>query len=1288
MNRQQLLALVLLMSLAPASGIVVLHGSFAVTQAPTVHAEQAPVRHTVRERLTTNPLPVQRAAVEASPQRGTALPATQSETGPATPMRLRPEALNLPLRFIANAGQTDPAVCFTVKGAGHTLFFTSEEVVLSAVQEGEGGPVRSVVRLRFPGANPSPVIEGLAPMPGVVNYFLGNDPAQWQANVPTHGAVTYRDLYPGIDLVYRGSEGILKSEFHVAPEGDPAAIMMAYSGLEGMYLREDGALVLQTALGQLVEESPLIYQEVGGIRREIPGGYVPIFPLESEVRREEDVYRVRFQVAAYDTALPLVIDPALAYSTYVGGDSNDYGQDIAVDGGGNVYITGYTYASDFPVFNEIQTNQDYVDAFVTHLTNASGVYTYGYSTYLGGNDVDYGHGIAVDGAGGAYVTGSTESDDFPSHNPVQTDHGGGTYDAFVTQIISAGGSYTLAYSTYLGGSNDDLARDIAVDGAGDAYVVGYTHSSDFPTTANAIQTDQAGADAFVTGIVDAGGAYVYSTYLGGGGNDRGWGIAVNGAGDAYVTGYTASSDFPSHNAIQPNRRGLDDAFVTQIIEAGGVYTYAYSTYLGGQSADQGNDISVNSAGDACVTGYTISSDFPTHRAIQPSRAGGYDAFVTQIISASEVYTYAYSTYLGGGDEDRGQGIAVDDVGNAYVTGITYSDDFPTRHPIQTDQGTFDAFVTEIISASEVYTYAYSTYLGGSGGDRGQDIAVDNSGNAYVTGYTSSNDFPTRHGTQQYQGSTDALVSVIVGIADLAISKLVTPHAAAPGGTVTYTLVYTNDSYAAASGILITDLVPITLTQVSVDRSGALITPTGSVDFTWEVEPLSPGAGGVITISGVVDPAANGVFSLTNQASITTTDVMYVETSLDNNASVVSNTVDAELPLPPTLISPANGAIISDTTPILIWQFSPSPDVAGYLLDWNSAIADVGDVTQYSPGNLVDGVNTWTVAAYDAVGNTSAYTDVWSFTGDATPPDPPTLVSPANGGIISDTTPALTWEASPSPDVAGYVLDWDGLVADVGGTTQQTVGVLADGAYTWTVAAYDGVCNTGSFTDVWSFAVDAMAPEILDTAPVSGAVGVAVDAAVVITFSEAIEASAFDHSVSPDPGGWAASWGSGGAILTLAHNPFAYRTTYNVTVTKASDLAGNPLVDAPVGWGFTTFDPGDVTPPEVLATYPTGGAVGVAVDAAIVITFSEAINAGTFTYGVLPDPGGWHAVWGSGEAVVTLTHNPFAHRTMYTITVIAASDPAGNPLAAAPVAWQFTTAKYSVYLPVVLREPGS
>jgi uncharacterized repeat protein (TIGR01451 family) len=1203
-------------------------------------------------------------------------------------MRLYQALLNLPLRFIANAGQTDPAVCFTVKGAGHTLFFTSEEVVLSAVQEVENGPVRSVVRLRFPGANPSSAIEGLAPMPGVVNYFLGNDSARWQANVPTHGAVAYRDLYPGIDLLYRGSEGALKSEFHVAPEGDPAAIMMAYSGLEGMYLREDGALVLQTALGELIEEPPLIYQEVDGIRQEIPGGYVPIAPLESEVRRGEDVYRVRFQVAAYDTARPLVIDPALAYSTYVGGASNDYGQDIAVDGGGNIYITGYTYSSDFPVSNEIQTNQDTVDVFVTHLINVSGVYTYGYSTYLGGNDMDYGQGIAVDGAGGAYVTGSTESDDFPSHNPVQTDHGGGTYDAFVTQIISSSGSYTLAYSTYLGGSNNDLARDIAVDGAGDAYVTGYSHSSDFPITPDAIQTDQGGADAFVTGIVDAGGAYVYSTYLGGSGNDRGSGIAVNSVGGAYVTGYTASSDFPSHDAIQPNRRGLDDAFVTQIIEAGGVYTYAYSTYLGGQSADQGNGIAVNSAGDAYVTGYTISSDFPTHRAIQPGRAGGYDAFVTQIISASEVYTYAYSTYLGGGDEDRGQGIAVDDVGHAYVTGITYSDDFPTRHPIQTDQGTFDAFVTEIVSASEVYTYAYSTYLGGSGGDRGQDIAVDNWGNAYVAGYTSSNDFPTRHGTQQYQGSSDAIVSVVAGLADLAISKMVTPSATAPGGVVTYTLVYTNDSHADVSGVLITDVVPITLTQVSVDRSGALITPTGSVDFAWEAEPLPPGVGGVITITGVVDPAANGVFSLSNQASITTTDAFYVETKLDNNTAVVSNTIDAEPPLPPTLISPANGAILSDTTPMLIWQASPSPDVSGYLLDWNSAIVDVGDLTQYSPGTLADGVNMWRVAAYDAVRNTSTYSDVQSFTVDATPPDPPVLVSPADGGIISDTTPVLTWEASPSPDVAGYVLDWGGLVADVGGTTQQTPGILADGAYTWTVAAYDVALNSGVFTDVWSFTVDAMAPEIEDTVPVRGAVGVAVDAAVVITFSEAIEAGAFDYAVSPDPGGWSASWDSGGSTAALAHDPFAYRTTYTVTVTSANDLAGNPLVDAPLGWDFTTLDVGDITPPDVLATDPASGAVGVAVDAAVVITFSEAINSGTFTYSVLPDPGGWQALWGSGGAAVTLTHNPFVHRTMYAVTVIAASDLAGNPLASAPVAWQFATAGYSVYLPLLLRGSGS
>jgi hypothetical protein len=635
-------------------------------------------------------------------------PATSPDPDTANRERVNQALFNLPLRFVANAGQTDPVVRFTVKGAGHTLFFTQEEVVFSAVQEVEDETVRSVVRLRFLGASPHPTVEGLAPMPGVANFFLGNDPAKWRVNVPTYGAVAYRDLYPGIDLIYHGTEGYLKSEFRLAPGAAPAAIQMVYSGVESLRLREDGALVLQTALGELIETAPLIYQEVDGVRQAIEGHYLllsadgqPIANPKSEIRNP----LVGFQVGAYDSTWPLVIDPALAYSTYLGGSDQDVGDSIAVDGKGNAYVTGYTKSSDFPTTTlTIQPGYgggDW-DAFVTQIIGASGSYTYGYSTYLGGVGADYGNGIAVDSEGNAYVSGETRSSDFPTTtNAIQANFGGGTADAFVSKIISASGSYTLAYSSYLGGSGLDHGSDIVVESAGAAYVTGRTGSTNFPTTTNAIQIGWGGsADAFVTQIVSASGfyTYAYSSYLGGTFTDYGFGIAVDDGGNVHVTGMTKSSDFPTTMlAIQPGYGGGNsDAFVTRIISASGSYTYGFSTYLGGGAADYSQAIAVDGDGNASVAGYTWSSDFPTHNALQVTQVTSTtsDAFVTHIISASGVYTYGYSTYLGGDHDDQGHGIAVDSAGNAYVTGQTYygSSGFPIRNAIQTDHGgSYDAF---------------------------------------------------------------------------------------------------------------------------------------------------------------------------------------------------------------------------------------------------------------------------------------------------------------------------------------------------------------------------------------------------------------------------------------------------------------------------------------------------------------------------------------------------------------------------------------------------------------------
>jgi len=380
--------------------------------------------------------------------------------------------------------------------------------------------------------------------------------------------------------------------------------------------------------------------------------------------------------------------------------------------------------------------------------------TLSYSTYLGGGDHDIGDAISVDGNGYAYVTGYTTSSDFPTLNPYQTHQG--NYDVFVTKLSSSGNS--LIYSTCLGGAGNDYGFGIAVDGSGNAYVTGVTWSSNFPTV-NPYQTFQGGWDVFVTKLSSSGNSLIYSTYLGGGSDEEGMSIAVDGSGNAYVTGYTGSSNFPTLNPYQtwPGDWYHNDVFVAKLSSSGN--SLIYSTYLGGGLEDEGHAIAVDGSGNAYVTGFTSSSNFPTLNPYQTYQGGYYyDVFVTKLNSSGN--SLIYSTYLGGGNDDEGYGIAVDGGGNAYAMGYTYSSDFPTLSPYQTYQGPSgysDAFVTKLSSSGN--SLMYSTYLSGGGGDYGRGIAVDGSGNAYVTGYTQSSNFPTLNPYQAtLQGTQDAFVT--------------------------------------------------------------------------------------------------------------------------------------------------------------------------------------------------------------------------------------------------------------------------------------------------------------------------------------------------------------------------------------------------------------------------------------------------------------------------------------------------------------------------------------------------
>jgi len=690
-------------------------------------------------------------------------------------IRVHEAYAGLPLYFEANQGQTDPQAQFLSRGPGYTLFLTSTEAVLvlmkrepsapepaALTRPGPRGPAAgTVLRMTFVGANPQPRVAGREELPGKVNYFIGNDPTKWRANLPTYAKVRYDDLYPGIDLVYYGNQRHLEYDLVVRPGADPTQIGLGVEGADHLEVDARGDLVLHTALGPVRQHKPVIYQEVDRLRREVAGSYV--------LRGSQ---QVGFQVAAYDRSRPLVIDPTLFYSTYLGGGFNDSGHGIAVDAIGNAYVTGLTHSADFPTTTGAfdTTASGLFDAFVTKL-NPTGSAPLVYSTYLGGDDTDQGNGIAVDAMGNVYVTGLTLSADFPTTADAFDTTFNGFFDAFVTKL-NPSGSAPLVYSTYLGGVDRDTGRGIAVDAMGDAYVTGDTFSSDFPTTADAFDTTFNGFfDAFVTKLNPSGTApLVYSTYLGGVDRDTGRGIAVDVAGNAYVTGETGGSGFPTTPlAFDTTLGGSIDAFVTKLNPTGSA-PLVYSTYLGGSDFEEGLAIAVDAMGNAYVTGDTGSSDFPTTTgAFDTTLSGSSDAFVTKL-NPTGTAPLVYSTYLGGsGGEtgyDIGYGIAVDAMGNAYVTGDTRSSDFPTTAGAfdSTLGGCCDAFATKLNPTGSA-PLVYSTYLGGSDFEDGLAIAVDALENAYVTGQTNSADFPTTMGAfdTAYNGEGDAFVAKIIDV---------------------------------------------------------------------------------------------------------------------------------------------------------------------------------------------------------------------------------------------------------------------------------------------------------------------------------------------------------------------------------------------------------------------------------------------------------------------------------------------------------------------------------------------
>jgi Beta-propeller repeat len=696
------------------------------------------------------------AVLRAVSEPGLAAPASS----PAQEQTAREGYAKLPLVFVPNAGQSDARVRYSAQAGGATFYFTREEAVFAFTKGTKG----AVLRLGFVGANPRPVMEGRRLGPGRVNFLRGGDPAKWQTDLPTYGQVVYRDLWPGVDMVFRGAAGQLKYEFVLKPGARVGDIALRYRGARDLSVNGAGALVIGTPLGALRDERPRSYQVRGGKQVPVASRYV----LRGGAR-------YGFAVAGgYDRARPLVIDPGLVYSTFLGGQDNDRAYALAVDGAGSAYVTGDSFfLPGFPTTAGAfdPTYNGGGDAFVTKLNPAGSALVY--STFLGGFSFDSGLGIAVDSNGNAYVTGETMSPNFPTTlGAFDPTFNFGQDDAFVTKLNPAGSA--LVYSTFLGGSSRDFGFAIALGPNANAYVSGDTSSGDFPTTAGAFDMTFNGGDfdGFVTRLNAAGSALVYSTYLGGSARDDARGIAVDGGGSAYVSSDTFSGNFPTTaGAFDTTFNGASDVAVTKLNPAG--TALVYSTFLGGTSTEGAfadvavaPKIDIDSDRRAYVTATTTSLDFPTTPgAYQPASAGGADAFVTRLNSTGAALSY--STYLGGSADDVGLAIAVDRQDDAYVAGSTDAADFPTTAGSfdTTFNGASDAFVARLGETGS--TLAYSTFLGGSSTDGaiplfsfGEGIAVDGEGSVYVVGDTLSPDFPTSTGAfdQTYNGATDAFVT--------------------------------------------------------------------------------------------------------------------------------------------------------------------------------------------------------------------------------------------------------------------------------------------------------------------------------------------------------------------------------------------------------------------------------------------------------------------------------------------------------------------------------------------------
>jgi hypothetical protein len=913
--------------------------------------------------------------------------------------------VRLPLAFEENCGQAENGVRFVARGAGYGLYLRAGSATLTMHSER--------LQLRLAGSQGASAIVAGQMLPGKSNYFFGRDPSKWITGVPQYSGVTYRQVYPGIDLVYHGDQnsgdkesgGRLEYDFLVAPGADPSRILLAFDspapsgdGPGQLSLDDSGDLLLAASHSTIRQLRPRVYQVVHGQRQEIPGRYV----LAGK-------RTVRFELGEYDRTSQLVIDPVLLYGTVLPGSGNDSGLAVAADSAGNAYVTGYTSSSDFLTASPLQGQlAGGTDVFVSKV-NAAGTALV-YSTYIGGSENEQGQGIAVDSSGNVYVAGWTNSTDFPTHAPLQSSLLG-TQNAFALKLNAAGSA--LVYSTYLGGSGVDQANAIAIDSSGAAYLTGSTNSVNFPAISplQAALGATGAANAFIAKINAAGSSLVYSTYLGGSGSDTGAAIAVDSSGNVVIAGSTTSANFPVSSAVQSAYAGGGDAFIAKLNAAGS--QLVFSTFYGGTGQDNGYGIALDPSGNIYVSGFTSNINvFPVVAAMPPPPVMASGFLLKLNASGSAV---SYATIL----NDEGKSVAVDSYGNAYVTYISR------------------------VNASGT-GLDFSLPLSGTIPNA---IALDSSGNVYVTGYGATIVAPPIAYPENFYNVS--LVKEGEPVGGPRVGFITPATALASGSAVTVKMMGTgfvtgasatlNGAARTTTFVSATEVdVALTIADVATARVSTLLVtnptpaiPSNPVVFTVKnpsatissLSPASATAGGAaftLTVNGTGFVTGSAIYW--NGTALTSTIVsstqMTASVPATDLATAAIVAVQVAVPTPGGGLSTASSFAVNNPAPVIA-SLSPSSAATGgaaFTLTVTGSNFVSGSVVQWNGSSRATTFISKTQLQAAVLGTDIASAAVYAVT----------VLTPAPGGgtsasanfAVSGPAPPVIASLSPSAAYAG------------------------------------------------------------------------------------------------------------------------------------------------------------------------------------------------------------------------------------------------------------------------------